>query len=106
MESFITGSHAYGIPTSKSDIDMVVFCDGDTSGFLFDHTEDTNPNDWQNDYPSIRFGNMNIIAVGNIERYNQWKLGTLYLKSISPVSRDDAIKHFKDRFTLKIKGLY
>lgn len=95
MNSFITGSHAYGIPNEKSDIDLVVLADEATfitmqqncrSGDLARKFDDGG---W-----SFKFGTLNIIGVTSPEEFQKWRDGTDYLKTISPVSRQAAVDHF------------
>jgi len=92
---FITGSHAYGIPTKESDIDVVVLMDSDLAMTLAPFQD--NPIDM--DYTKFRsvplcFGNLNIIACHDIEVWKMWWDGTEHLKKIKPVTREFACRYF------------
>lgn len=60
MKAFLTGSRAYGTEKPDSDIDLVVFMDGQTKQGLLEAQGGRYP---------IRFGDLNIIAVTTENEY-------------------------------------
>lgn len=106
--AFVTGSCAYGTPTSDSDIDLVVLLPRIDVSTICEFLEDEFINDRQSnsfrctnrssEYPgiSLRFGKLNLIIVQDIQEWKIWKEGTSYLKSIRPVTRDKAVEKFKE----------
>lgn len=83
MKAFLTGSVVYGIPSEKSDIDLVVLTD--------EHTKNVLACDG---FP-IRFGCLNLILLTDEEQWAIWKKGTEDLEKIKPVSRETAVAHFQ-----------
>lgn len=73
MNSFITGSHAYGAPTKASDIDLVIMVDSHTKQFLKRHRSN---NDEHEDSPVIRFGKLNLIICEDEVEFAYWKTAT------------------------------
>jgi hypothetical protein len=69
--AFVTGSHAYGVPTRKSDVDLVVFMDDKTKDNITLLSDECS-------YP-IKYGNINIIAPTTQKEYDMWRLGTSIL---------------------------
>jgi predicted nucleotidyltransferase len=97
MKAFITGSHAYGMPTNDSDIDLVVLMSEKTVEKLHELTgssvaQDLSGWDWK---LSLKFGNLNLLCCTDEEQYNIWKQGTRELKKRKPVTRDEAVKTFQ-----------
>jgi predicted nucleotidyltransferase len=100
VESFLTGSHAYGTPTTESDVDLVVLMskeDADKLQSLCDknqsHPEDEN-------YitaggMSLRFGKLNLIVCTNRLYFEIWRAGTKRLKKRAPASREEACRLFR-----------
>ena len=91
MNSFITVSQVYGTPDELSYIDLVVLVSKEDKDFLFSKSECKS---------KLMFGNLNLIALDkdyepDIKKYTAWKAGTVYLKSIKPVTREFAIEYFK-----------
>lgn len=82
---FLTGSHVYGVPTIKSDIDLAILVTDETFNFLYDHKEDGS---------SIRFGSLNLIMFTEVSKFNKWKEVTKELEKQKPVTRDFAISKF------------
>ncbi len=94
--AFLTGSHAYGTPTALSDIDLVVYVpDKKAHDFLWGKTEGDCDDD---DYPTIQFGKLNLVACFTLKRYDTWLQVTNELIEQKPVSREDAIKAFQAAF--------
>jgi predicted nucleotidyltransferase len=89
MKPFITGSHAYGTPTSSSDIDLVLPpCDPTIFVELILKSD--------NKECPIRYNNLNLICPKSPEEYEVWKLGTEYLKSLpEPQTRLQAVAVFQ-----------
>ena len=73
MKAFITGSHAYGRPNSKSDIDLVVFADQSAAKKLRELSDSVK---------TVRFGNLNIILCFSENEFNAWKTTTDRLAKI------------------------
>jgi hypothetical protein len=101
MKSFITGSYAYGTPTKKSDIDLVVLMDGDWMERIrgFADTCDTKKEYYfagGNVSYSLRFGKLNLIAVSDEAEFAAWQYGTAVLKRKKPVTREQAVLMFKN----------
>ena len=71
MKAFITGSRAYGQPTSESDLDLVILVDEHTKSLLTTLSDSGKE--------PIRFGKLNIIACTSEEEFTVWKYGTLVL---------------------------
>jgi hypothetical protein len=71
LPAFLTGSRIYGIPTDKSDLDLVVYMphgNWEQTAYIFKRCSD-------NDQGS-RFGNMNLIKAATRGEYLKWKLAT------------------------------
>ncbi len=107
MNSFITGSHAYGTPRPNSDIDLVVLVSKQDSELLW--------NSKNEDSKSPRFGpklNLLIFVVedeGAVLRFEKWRDVTLELMARAPVTREEAVEAFKssgaaDGFKSDISG--
>lgn len=92
--AFITGSHAYGVPYHNSDVDLVILADQETVNVLYPiHRVDPNP--MYEDSRCLRFGKLNIIAVGDQAEYDLWKKCTDELIARKPVTKKEAIEHFQ-----------
>lgn len=97
--AILVGSHAYGKPRKKSDIDLVVLADQ----ALLDELADLAETELQGDYLSpdpaehaaFRFGRLNLILVSNPRLYQTWVQGTQQLKKKRPVSRERAVALFR-----------
>lgn len=107
MRSFVTGSHAYGLPTEKSDIDLVVWvspvdlhrlqrmADNKGEGGITEGASDGGP-----EADSLRFGKLNLIAVTWKKAFQAWLEGTeelmnRHIQEQRDIPRDEAIKLFK-----------
>jgi hypothetical protein len=93
MKAFITGSRAYGSPTPQSDVDLVVLVDSETLVKLRS-LSDT----WRDG--SIRFGNLNLVALDSEQQFKLWEQGTQTLIDKSklerrPITKIEAKQHFK-----------
>lgn len=86
MTAFITGSHAYGIPTENSDIDLAILVSDKDSEFL-----------WQQfgSAGTLRAGKLNIVCFYNATNFERWREVTNQLKARAPVTRDDAVSAFQ-----------
>lgn len=102
FRSFLTGSQAYGTPTNESDIDLVVLVDSQDA--IFELANFSQPNKEERcsasdlvaqGNASLRFGKLNLIVTIHPEIFNLWKRGTEYLRSIAPVTREQAMEHFR-----------
>lgn len=89
---FITGSFAYGTPHSGSDIDMVVRLSNEMREFLLRYggVEQTG-----GDYDSVCFGQLNLICCADDKKYDCWRDGTAELRKRTPVTRMEAVAHFR-----------
>lgn len=90
---FLTGSQRYGIPTDKSDIDIVVEITEDLARLLFEFSDKgkaISPNaiGW-----SLRFGKLNLICC-NDTRYDAWKAATTECYLEKPTTRERAKEIF------------
>jgi len=104
MKAFITGSHAYGIPTIFSDVDLGVLVDKSVDTLLFQLAEGDSSLDpelgQENGYGgTLRFGDLNLIAFTKLWEYEAWRAATELLYHWScyngPVSRELAIETIK-----------
>lgn len=99
MKSIVTGSHAYGLPTSESDVDLVVHVsDSDLrrlleAGGKQDHAED--PNYLAAGGMSLRFGDLNLICCTSEELFAIWRSCTIELRKQAPVSRAFACRYMQ-----------
>jgi len=82
MNSFLTGSRAYGTSTESSDIDLVVLVDEGTKAKLLD----------LGGIP-CRFGNLNLIPVTTDAEFECWKEATRQCVHAAKngLSRDEAV---------------
>ncbi len=98
--AFITGSQVYGIPTDKSDIDVVVKMSPEDMINLCSLAGKDDVLEYGDGQTSIRFGKLNlIICYDDGPRFNNWKKGTEELKQTKPNTRDHAIFVFEELFT-------
>lgn len=68
MNSFITGSEAYGKPRADSDIDLVILCSEFTKALLIKHSDLGNE--------PVRYNNLNLIVCTDDAEFAVWKVGT------------------------------
>lgn len=110
MQSFLTGSRAYGTPRPDSDIDLVVYVTVDDLSKLielsdkvseFGHPGGVN----YEDGCCLRFGPLNLICVTSQVHFDTWKKGTEELISNKPVTREVAVETLqRHRQEAKIYG--
>ena len=87
MNAFITVSRAYGTPTLKSEVDLVIRVDEKTAEKLTDLGE--------NGKIPVRFGNLNLILCTTDEEFAAWQVGTKHLEmQRQPTSRQEAMTVF------------
>ena len=105
MKAFLTGSQAYGSPTDKSDIDLVIdLKDADFSGLVCAVNREEIKVDCYDDTDlNLKFGRLNLIVPGSRERLRAWKRGTKALMKRVRVSgvratREEAGAEFKRQF--------
>lgn len=106
FKPFLTGSHAYGIPGPKSDIDLVVLVNEDELGLLEDQadfdksianqTEDANYTRTAHTR-SLRFGKLNLLCCKEEKVFEAWRIITWELKKKAPVPRDFAVEYMGKR---------
>jgi hypothetical protein len=107
---FLTGSQAYGCPTAKSDVDLVVLVTPATLTALQRLADpepepaaprgtDSDPGTPGHDRAltaSLRFGRLNLICVTDPIAYGVWAKGTAQLEArLEPVGRDEATALFR-----------
>jgi len=92
--AFIAGSYAYGTPTEKSDLDLVILADSTTLALLIAASDEPNINP---NYPSVslRFGKLNLLVCTEQSHYDVWQRGVEELRAKAPVTREEAIEHFE-----------
>lgn len=102
MKAFITGSHAYGTPHEKSDVDLVVRCDESTMLKLVELCApallDEEPKSGDGETHQFKVGKFNLIMCTTDARFEAWKKGTATLQVIAPVTREQACKMFAKLF--------
>jgi len=91
MNSFITGSHAYGKPTEKSDIDLVLLLEPEVTQFLIENSDDM--------CIPCRFGKLNLVLCKDEREFTAWRIITDNLKIKSreegrPIGHDEAKEAF------------
>jgi nucleotidyltransferase-like protein len=91
--AFITGSHAYGTPTEKSDIDLVVRVTKETRDRLIDllAVELTSDNEYGDGVLQIKTGKLNLIFALTDAQFDAWKNSTQKLIMQAPVTREQAV---------------
>lgn len=95
LKPILTGSHAYGIPNAKSDIDLVVYVNEDDLVKLMnqaDNIDAISSGYTDENAKSLRFGNLNLLCVTDEKHYEIWRKGTRELKQKAPVPRNFAIQ--------------
>ncbi len=84
--AFITGSHAHGFPSEKSDIDLVILVNDKASLKLWKERDDS---------PAVRYGKLNLIVFTSKFLFDAWKSVNDDLVRIGPVSRDEAVRAYQ-----------
>lgn len=99
MKAFITGSHAYGKPHDRSDVDLVLRVDDETRTKLVSllHPGITD-DDYSEGVLQFKVASLNLILCVTDEQYAQWLIGTQELCALAPVTRDFAVQTFKRIF--------
>jgi len=97
MRSFLTGSHVYGTPKHDSDIDLVIQLSSDEELQLLGHSDGGGIRVNDSGYPTIRFGNLQLIAVEDDREFSIWKSCTEELRKRAPVTREEAVNLIKKR---------
>lgn len=94
--AIVTGSRAYGTPTEKSDIDLVVLVTPAEVSLLLAAAgqQPDKGSGGRAVNASIRFGALNLLCVTDPVEYEMWCRGTRELKRAAPVSRTLAVKMF------------
>lgn len=105
MKALLTGSHVYGTPTNRSDVDLVIRCDVGTRDRLIELIRPIRPEvaeaaeegDYEVTQVKISSGrrDLNILFAVTDEEYLAWATGTAKLTSEQPVTRDRAVKVFR-----------
>lgn len=102
MKAFLTGSQAYGIPTDKSDIDLVIDLKDDDLFRLASvvNYEELKIECYDGSDLNLQFGRLNLIVPGSRAKLLAWKRGTKALMKQVRVSgvgatREEARAEFK-----------
>lgn len=98
FKSFVTGSRVYGKPGKWSDIDLVCCVSAKTLSCLLDEAgnfeqQGSDAGEGSGSV-SFTFGRLNLICCDE-RQYEIWQRGTRELKAMRPVTREQAIEHFK-----------
>jgi len=91
--AILTGSYAYGTPTEKSDIDLVVLVNEPTWRLLRTQADRSGDSDADNG-DSLSFGKLNLLCVWDERDFAVWARGTAELIARKPVTRAQAVEHF------------
>lgn len=100
FSAFLTGSQVYGVPTEKSDVDMVVLVSEKDRGILLANADPgTN---------KIVYGKLNLIILSKdkaeeVEQFHLWRKGTEDLIAKRPVTRQFAIDYLDE---IGVESLY
>ena len=126
MDAFLTGSRAYGTPKPESDIDLVVYMSEELLELLEAFADSNEGSGKENKKTppkgSLRFGQLNLICLTDINEHTIWKSVTNKLKmwrdwhnagNWPAVTRDIAVRefseslnHYKEHGTLGFEGYY
>lgn len=91
---FVTGSRAYGTPTTSSDVDLVVYVTPEDFAIL---AEVAGASKGSGGLPrSLRFGRLNLLCTESPAHLDAWRQGTDSLKASKPVDRTTAVKKFAE----------
>ena len=93
---FITGSHAYGSPGPKSDVDLVVLLSRQIKNILNLYNEN-------HETIAIRFGKLNIIPILTEQEYDAWKEAT---EQMAEVKRKTGATFTKEVASDKIRAAH
>jgi hypothetical protein len=107
MKAFVTGSRVYGTPRANSDLDFATLVSREDFdlmlSLLLPHSHGCEFGDYPDgcavlrfgDYPDgcavLRFGKLNLLLFTDAVEFKSWHTATEHLKSIKPVTRDQAI---------------
>lgn len=96
MKAFITGSRAYGTPTQKSDVDLVIRIDLGAYEVLKEFADrQVEGSDSEGEFRSLIFGKLNLICCSSDKEWGEWRKGTAELRTKAPVTRDYAVDYFR-----------
>lgn len=102
MQAFVTGSRAYGKPSDRSDIDLVVFCEDEAIETLYAVVNGVagEESDGGPENGSFMAGRVNLICTSCPITFAVWKEGTETLKRRAEIeerhiTRKEAISHFR-----------
>lgn len=102
MYGFLTGSHAYGTPNDKSDVDLAVFVPEPDFGTFqrLNYLAERRGKEG-GDYPEgtacFRFDRLNLLVFKDELQFDAWRVATAELIARKPVTRFDAAKHIDQR---------
>lgn len=95
MKSFLTGSRVYGTPNAESDVDLCVLISYDDMKTLVDASKHEASGSGIPRAMSVKFGELNLVMTWDEKCFAEWKMATEDLIKAKPVTRDDAVAHFK-----------
>lgn len=91
--AFVTGSRVYGTPRPDSDIDLCVTGISELDYHLLRENADDHKGSGDG---SLVFGRLNLILLDAAE-FEVWREATNELAARKPVTREEAVREFKDR---------
>lgn len=100
MNAFLTGSHVYGKPTKKSDIDLVVRMDAKELLQLARAIgqDISEAEHYGHGSVSLRFGKLNLIVCVNDTSWSAWDAATKVEEEFGPRSREKTVESFRTIF--------
>jgi hypothetical protein len=100
LMTFISGSHAYGVPNEDSDIDLVIkVASREVALWLYEMLNDDYSGSDTPAYGSIsiKHGKLNLICCWDENVYEIWRKGTIQLQSLqNKATREQAIALFEN----------
>ena len=94
MKSLLTGSHAYGTPGPRSDIDIVMLASPyvihtlSLLGLPADSGDEVSS-------ASVKFGKLNLILLSDKQKFRAWRRATNRLVKRKPVTRREAVDEIR-----------
>jgi predicted nucleotidyltransferase len=99
IQALLTGSRVYGRPTKKSDLDVVMLLTPFELATMEKQADEVEGNDYDtgdSTSKSLRFGNLNVIALTDPVAFGVFEKGTKALKDLAKqngrgLEREDAV---------------
>lgn len=103
MNSFITGSRAYGTPREDSDIDLVIRISEKDALMILDNCDEPPRNALIEHYGlsglhCIRYGKLNVLMCTSDIYFDAWRMGTHLCAKKGQLSHDEAVEIFQKVF--------